>query len=69
MGKPFHKSPAVPNRAPFRITNGNVQLSRVLLKHIGYSTQCSDHNWRNRHFLQLPQISYFFAKKLVLLGN
>ena len=25
------------------------------------------HNWPNRHFLQLQQLSYFFSKKLVLL--
>lgn len=39
----------------------------MFVKHIRYSPQCSSHNWHYSHFLQLPQLSYFFPKKLMIL--
>ena len=43
-------------------SDGNVKLSRVFLKHIGCRSE-----YHNRYCLQLPQLFYFFSKKLLLL--
>ena len=49
-------------------SDGNVKLSFLRIsKTYRIQLPSPNHNWRNRHFLQLPQLSYFFSKKLVLL--
>ena len=59
MDKTFRNSPAVSNRAAFWVTSNTsliLTFSRIFLKHIEYSYQCSNQNWHNRHFLKLIQL-------------